>query len=84
MARGLISKPLPSVCRLAARSRLCRSVLVRILYACTLFVLTLAAVVMYEGRLAGSTNWVFVTGAIALLIEGIVTNKLTHGFDWKW
>lgn len=65
-------------------ARVFRGGLVRALYSLCIALMTALVVVMYEGGITASGSWVFLMGIFALIIEGIVTNKMTQGFDWKW
>ena len=65
-------------------ARVRRGVAVRLLYMMTLAAMTCLVVVMYEGTLNMSGTWMFGAGILGLIIECIVTNKMTQGFDWKW
>lgn len=65
-------------------ARVRRGVAVRILYSLCIAIMTALIVVMYEGRFKMSGFWLVGAGIVALIIEGVVTKRMTQGFDWKW
>lgn len=65
-------------------ARVRRGVAVRLLYMMTIAVLTSLVVIMYEGAFKMTGLWVIGAGIVGLFVEGIVTNRLTQGFEWKW
>ncbi|XP_067948979.1 uncharacterized protein [Watersipora subatra] len=64
--------------------RVFRGAAVRTLFCMCIALITILVVVLYEGKLTGSGSWACSMGIAFLIIEGIVTNKMTQGFDWKW
>jgi len=64
--------------------RVFRGASVRVLYGVCIATLTLLVVIMYEGGVKLSGSWVFGGGIVVLIIEGLITNKMTQGFDWRW